>query len=34
MEARRIRSDLHTAATDGKGTLEEMADAAWALGYE
>ena len=31
-----IRGDLqmHTSATDGKGTIEEMADAARGLGYE
>ena len=36
IETRDIRGDLHmhTTATDGRGTLEEMAAAAQALGYE
>jgi DNA polymerase (family 10) len=36
VELGQIRGDLHmhTLATDGKGTLEEMAEAARALGYE
>ncbi len=36
VEQRHIRGDLHmhTTATDGRATLEEMAEAARALGYE
>ncbi len=36
IEANQIRGDLHmhTTATDGRATLEEMAEAAAALGYE
>ena len=36
VEQRDIRGDLHmhTTATDGRATLEEMAEAARALGYE
>jgi len=36
VEAKDIRGDLqmHTSATDGKGTIEDMAHAARALGYE
>ena len=36
VEQRNIRGDLHmhTTATDGRATLEEMAEAARALGYE
>ncbi|HEX4167611.1 MAG TPA: DNA polymerase/3'-5' exonuclease PolX [Bryobacteraceae bacterium] len=36
IEASQIRGDLHmhTAATDGRATLQEMAEAAAALGYE
>src|SRR5207248_3365467 len=36
VEVKDIRGDLqmHTSATDGKGTIEDMAHAARALGYE
>src|SRR5262249_16613916 len=36
VEQKNIRGDLHmhTTATDGRATLEEMAEAARALGYE
>jgi DNA polymerase (family 10) len=36
VEVKDVRGDLqmHTSATDGKGTIEEMAHAARALGYE